>query len=325
MNTSDEVRYKVFLVGDEKQKKIIDLYKEFKENCVHHIYTEYSFVIYDKINQSYFAVRDTIGFKPLYYTTLNNIFYFSNNIGTLLQRSGIKKELNLQTMQSIVFHSTIPYNETMYKNIKRLPPGHYMYVFSDGECTIERYWKPEEIKINTKISEEDAKQKFLSILNESIFDRIDNFDTTGFELSGGLDSSTIVSWVKYKKPKERITAFSMNFKSMENCDETEYIDAMQEKYDISLKNLATDKMDYKNKYSLENNYKLNPHWPIFITYTMGFSIVEKARELGIKTILTGQGGDNVLAGNLYVLHEYFKHMQWVQLYKELKVFPHPKT
>jgi len=325
MTTSKEERYKVFLVDNDKQTNILKLYKKFKKNCVNYLYSEYSFVIHDKANQSYFAVRDTIGFKPLYYTISNNRFYFASDIGDIFKISGIKKEFNFFTMQSIIFHSTISYSETMYKNIKRVPPGHYMYVSNNGKCKIERYWKPEEIKINYMITEKEAKEQLLTLLDKAIFDRIDDISTTGFELSGGLDSSSIVSWVKHQKPQETLTAFSMNFKSMENCDESEYINAMQEKYDINLQNLATDKMDYKHKYSLENNYKLNPHWPIFITYTMGFSVVGKAKELGIKTILTGQGGDNVLAGNLYVLHEYFKHIKWVQLYKELKALPHPKN
>lgn len=325
MGSSKNEQYQVFLISDQIHKEIISLYEKFKKDLVHHIDDELSFVIYDKINQSYFAVRDIIGFKPLYYTFLDNNFYFSNDIGELFQRSGIKKEPHLQTMKSIVFHSTIAYEDTMYENINRLPPGHCMYISCDGKYTIERYWKPEEIKINYSMTEEEAKKKLLTLFDQAVFDRIKNLKNTGFELSGGLDSSSIVSWVKNKKPDNKITAFSMNFRSMKNCDETKYIRAIQEKYNIDLKNLATDQMDYKDKYSLENNYKLNPYWPIFITYTMGFSVIEKAKELRIKTVLSGQGGDNVLAGNLFVLDEYFKRMQWNQLYKELKALPHPKN
>ncbi len=209
----------------------------------------------------------------------------------------------------------------MYKHIKRLPPGHYMYVSSTGKCSIERYWKPEEIRINYKITKKEAKDKFLTLFNQAVFNRIDDLKTTGFELSGGLDSSSIVSWVKYKKPEDNITTFNMSFTSMKDCDESIYIDAMEKKYTLDMQRLSTDEMDYTSKYSLKNNYKINPYWPIFITYTMGFSVIEKAKELNIKTILTGQGGDHVMAGNLYVLHEYFRTFKWIQLYREIKVFP----
>lgn len=314
---------KVYFCSNEKD--ILKSYIRYKEGCIGHLSCEESFMIYDSKNQSYFAVRDIIGLTPLYYTFVNNLVYFEKDIELLLQKTGIKKEVDLQTMQSILHHSTIPYDKTMYKNIHRIPPGHYLKVLNDGEYTIVRYWEPEKIAIDYSITEVEAKKKFLTLFDKAIFNRIDDLDSTGFELSGGLDSSSIVSWVKYKKPNKKVTAFAMNFKSMEFCNESEYIDSMQKKYEIDLHNIATDEMDYKNEYSLENNYKLNPHWPIFITYTMGFSIVEKAKNTGKKIILTGQGGDNVLAGNLFVLHHFFKRMNWWKLYKEIKALPYPKN
>ncbi len=312
------------MIGSKKLN-IIDLYKRYKEKCVDYINIEFSFVIYDEKKESYFAARDVIGFKPLYYTVTNNQIFFSRDIETLFKESNVKKELNLETMSNIIDHRSIAHDATMYKNIKRLPAGHYMFVDKNAQCNIVRYWKPENIKIDKSIGKEEAKEKFSELFDKAIFDRIDDIKTTGFELSGGLDSSSIVSWVKHKKPQEKITALAMKFSSMKRCNEDKYLDAMTNKYDINLQNIATDKMDYKNEYSLENNYKLNPTWPIFITYTMGFSIIEKARELGVKTILTGQGGDHVLTGNLYVLQEYLRNFQWFQLYKELKVLPNSKT
>lgn len=319
-----EYHIHIFLLKDNNQNHIINLYKQFQEDCIQQLSGEESFVLYNDKTQSYFAVRDIIGLRPLYYTFVGKQFYFSNNIETLFRKSGISKKPNLKTMQNIVYHSTIAYDETMYQDIKRLPPGHYMTIDKTGKHTIKRYWKPEEIKINYKITEQEAKERFLMLLDQAIFDRIDDLATTGFELSGGLDSSSIVSWVKHRKPQENVTAFSMYFTSMEACDESEYIDAMEEKYQLNLQKLATDQMDYKSRYSLENNYRLNPCWPIFITYTMGFSVVERAKELKIKTILTGQGGDHILAGNLYVLDEYFRTFQWLQLYKEVRALPNWK-
>jgi asparagine synthase (glutamine-hydrolysing) len=300
-------------------------YIKHKEACVEHLSCEKSFVIYDYKNQSYFAVRDIIGLTPLYYTFVDNMVYFEKDIGLLFKKTGVKKEVDFQTMQFIINNSTIPYDKTMYKHIYRVPPGHYLKVLNDGEYTITRYWKPEEIKIDYTLTKDEAEKKFLTLFDQAIFDRIDNLDSTGFELSGGLDSSSIVSWVKYKNPHKKVTAFSMNFKSMKYCDESKYVDAMQKKYDIDLQIIPTDKMDYKNEYSLENNYKLNPYWPIFITYTMGFSIIEKAKITGKKTILTGQGGDNILAGNLFVLHHFFKRMNWWKVYKEIRALPYPKN
>jgi asparagine synthase (glutamine-hydrolysing) len=318
---SNTQQYKVYLAPKKNQLKIISLFKKFKENCVHHIDTEFPFVIYNENKKNYFAACDPIGIKPLYYCMIDSQFYFSKELKTLFQKTKLNKEVNVETLKNIINNSVVAYDQTMYKGIKRLPPGHYMYVTSTGQYLIERYWKPEEIKINYKITEDEAESIFRTLFNKAIFNRIDNLETTGFELSGGLDSSSIVSWIKYKKPEKKITTFSMNFTSLKDCDESDYIDAMDEQYSLNMQRLDTDKMDYNLKYSLENNYKLNPYWPIFITYTMGFSVLERAKELNVKTILTGQGGDHILAGNLYILHEYFRTFQWLQLYREMKYFP----
>ncbi len=315
----------IFLVKKNRLSHVLNLYNELHEEFIVHLNGEDSFVLFDEKEEVYYAVRDIVGLRPLYYTFKDGRFYFSNKIKTFFTKFAITKEPDLSTMYNIVHHSTIAYDATMYKNIKRVPPGHFMKVTKSGAYEIKRYWKPEEIRIDYQIGEQEAIDRFQELFDKAIFDRIDDFSTTGFELSGGLDSSSIVSWVRYMKPQQKLTVFSMNFTSMQACDESEYIDAMQKKYSLDIYRLDTDKMDYTSKYSLENNYKLNPYWPIFITYTMGFSILERAKELKIKTILTGQGGDHVMAGNLYVLHEYFKAFKWRQLYREIKALPHPKS
>lgn len=226
-------------------------------------------------------------------------------------------------MEAIVHHSTIPYTDTMFEGIKRLPPGHLMSITPDGRSTIERYWKPETIEIDYRISEAEAVTKFRQLFDQAISERIDDLGVTACELSGGLDSSSVLSWIKHQHPGNTITAFSMTFDSLEKCNETSYINLIKNQYDINLVKLSTDTLDYENRFNLEYNYKLNPHWPIFITYTMGFPLVETARAMGIKTVLTGQGGDHLMSGNFLCLNDYFKQFRWLELYTELSASKNP--
>jgi len=311
------------LIVGNKQSKLIALYSRYKYRCMEYMHTPDSFVIFDRKEETYFAVRDPLGVSPLYYTVLENKVYFSTTIQVLFQETNISKMANLKTMQNIIDYSTIAYDATMYMGIYRVPPGHYMVVSKEGKYSFTRYWKPENIEVDNTMTEEEASTKLRTLFNDAIFDCIDDIDTTGFELSGGLDSSSIVSWVKYHKPDSKATVLAMNFTGFEQCDERSYIDAVSQKYTLDIHHLPTGTMDYKEKYSLENNYKSHPHWPIFITYTMGFSVIEKAKILNLSTILTGQGGDHVFAGNPYVLYEYFKTLKWITLYREIKAVPQP--
>lgn len=312
------------IIGDE-QSECIALYSRYKHNCMAYIDTSDSFVIFDTKEEAYFAARDPLGLSPLYYTVVENKVYFSTTIQVLFDTTNISKTINLKTMQNIIDYSTIAYDETMYSGVHRVPPGHYMRVSKEGGYSFTRYWEPEKIKIDTSITEEEAISRLHTLLNDAIFDCIDDMDTTGFELSGGLDSSSIVSWVKHHKPENKVTALAMNFSGFKACDERSYIDEVSKKYPLDIHHLSTGTMDYKEKYSLENNYKQHPHWPIFITYTMGFSVIEKAQALNLRTVLTGQGGDHVFSGNPYVLYRYFKRLKWLRLYRELKVVPQPKS
>ena len=226
-------------------------------------------------------------------------------------------------MRSIVRHSTIPYTETMFEGIHRLAPGHHLRVDANRQPTIRRYWRPEKIKIDESLSEKEAQLKFQELLDLAVSSRLDRSGITGCELSGGLDSSSILSWLKYSRPSSAVTAFSMTFASLEECDESVYIDSVVDKYDVDHVRLPTDTLDYENKFDLEYNYRLNPYWPIFITYTMGFPLVEAARKRGIKVVLTGQGGDHLMSGSYHCLHDYFKSFRWISLYQELKASETP--
>ena len=311
------------LVSNKPSFDLINLYRKHKENCVFQIYTEFAFVIYDESDKSFFAARDPVGLKALYYVCLDGKYHFSSDIEELLSLAGLQKKANIAAMAGIVQHSSIAYTDTMYVGIKRLPPGHYMTISDAGECKIVRYWKPEKIQIDRHISRESAARKFKQLFDQAISDRIDDPASTACELSGGLDSSSIVSWIKHKQPELKLRCFAMTFDSLEECNETKYINEIDETLDIKLIKLQTDTLDYQHRFSLEANYEINPHWPIFITYTMGFPLVEKARQLGVKTILTGQGGDHVMAGNLYCFHDYLRQLRWKMLLQEFNALGRP--
>ncbi len=292
-------------------------------DCVHHFYSEFAFVLYDSEIESYFAARDIAGTRPLHYTIQNNQFYYSDDIGELLSQSGMKKEPDIDVVHMLIQHNTIPYSRTLYKDIKRLPPGHFMTVDKDMQVAIRRYWKPEDIQVSKSISEQEAKERFLEIFNASVLDRIDDLKTTSFDLSGGLDSSSVVSATKHLFPQERIQTVSKIYENMPSCDESEYIDSMLDKYDLESTKINLDKLDYKDKYTLKYRYDLEPYWPMLVTHTMGLYVAEKLQDMGIKRVITGQGGDQLMGGSAYSLNDYLKHFQWLQLYRELSTLKRP--
>lgn len=315
--------YIITVYAKENYAAVLEAYKRWKTECADHLYCEFSFVIYDSDTAQYFAARDAVGTRPLYYAIYNNIFYFSDDIGEIFSKSGMKKEPDLDNMRSMLAHTSLPYDATLYKKIKRLPPGHTLSVDKEMQIKIVRYWKPETIQINETINDAEVKERFLALYRQAIADRIDSFENTVFDLSGGLDSSSNTCLAKQIFTDKRIRSLSQNYSSLPLCDESEYIDAVLGKYDLDHIKVELDTLDYKEAYSLAYNYRLNPYWPILVTYTTTLHIAKILQANGITRLITGQGGDQLMGGSPYVLYDYFRRFEWRQLSKELKASQKP--
>ncbi|MEA3490679.1 MAG: asparagine synthase C-terminal domain-containing protein [Campylobacterota bacterium] len=130
-----------------------------------------------------------------------------------------------------------------------------------------------------------------------------------------FDSSSVCS-VAFGLTDGDIDAFSMRFGDYA-CDEGIFIDAVAEKLDIGPSEIEIDKVDYKNEYNMDFNYRINPHWSIFLTYTQLFPIAKAVKERGIKVVLTGQGGDHIMSGSRNMLIDYLDRHQWKKLFLEI--------
>ncbi|WP_345985235.1 asparagine synthase-related protein [Sulfurimonas sp. HSL-1656] len=285
-------------------------------SCLERMTGDFAFVLYDKSEERFFCARDSLGIKPLYYTLQDNHYHFSGDLELLFEKSGMKKNPNNRAIRSLLEHGVIDYMDTMYEGVFRLPPGCWM-VIEKNDKRITRYWHPETIAINYGITQYEAVERFRELFEQAIHSRIDDYETTAFELSGGLDSSAIVSSLCFRKKRQPLNIYSMRFGDL-SCDEGEYIDSMASKYDILPKFLHIDQTDYSKDYDMAFSYKVNPHWPLLVTFTLMFPAVHQMKCDGIATIITGQGGDHVMAGSPYTLTQLFKQMRFLRLAYELR-------
>ncbi len=274
-------------------------YKTWGEDLFNKINGDFAFAFYDEVKDVLVAVRDPLGIKALYYVVDNGQYYFSDNIDELFILSGIEKKPNLKSMRTLLQQIAVDYENTMYEGICRVPPGHYLKI-KKGEVSLIRYWYPEKIETDYNITLEEASLKFRELFDKAIVSRIGNDEKTAYELSGGLDSSSVVSLIKKKYPQKKVDTYSMCFNGLE-CDESEYIGSVEEKYGFNTTNVASENIDYEKQFDFTFNYRVNSHWPLTTTFTMIFPMVEQMQQEGKKIIITGQGGDHLLTGNCMVL------------------------
>ncbi len=225
-------------------------------------------------------------------------------------------------MSTVIYNlRTLNYQETMYEGIYRLPPGHFMTI-KDGQEGMERYWHPEKIEIDYTITEEEAAKKLKALLSKAVDKRIDTLEETAFEVSGGVDSSSVVSLLAQSASASTIDSYSMDFPSMP-CDESVYIDALLKKYPLHHQKIASGTLDYRKVYSLKYLYSMSPNWPITLTFAMLLPMFEQMKHEGKKVVISGQGGDHLFTGTPYVLYDLFRRFRFLTLYEELKDYKKP--
>lgn len=302
---------------------ILEKYEKYDTEIVNMLRGDFSFALYDQKKNIIFAARDPLGTKSLYYTKTESKYHFSFTINDLLSLSEVKKIPNLKSMATMLECQAVNNFETMYENIYRLPPGYSMTINIDsGNKTIERYWHPEKIEIDNDISEDEASRKVYELFYKAIYSRIDDLDETAFELSGGLDSSSVVAILTQKENASSISSYSMEFDNLD-CDESKYIDAILSKSPLNHQIFRTANINYKDKYSLNYLYTLSPDWPIVTTFAMSIPMVEQMVADGKKIILTGQGGDHLFTGTPYVMNSLLRRGKFISLAKELRYYKHP--
>ena len=296
-------------------------YRKYGREVIDKVEGEFSFALYDRNQDTYLAARDPLGIKPLYYTKTQSGYRFSMDIGELLALPSVKTKPRIESMRTMLECQAVEHHDTMYEGIHRLPPGCMLTIEKDRE-SIERYWFPEKIETNYSITEEEAAQKLKILFEKAIGKQIDTPEETAFELSGGLDSSSVISILCQKEEPSSIASYSMGFEGVD-CDELEYIDSVLQEYPLNHQTIPVADIDYANKYSLEYLYTLSPDWPIAFTFAMSIPMVEQMVKDGKKVIITGQGGDHLFTGTPYMMHTLLMRGKFVSLAKELKHYRHP--
>ncbi len=191
-----ELRYSLEAKGHKFYTKtdgevIVHLYEEYGEDCVKHLRGMFAFAVWDKKNRNLFLARDRIGIKPLYYTSVDGVLYFASELKALLEADVIKKEINHGAIHDFLTFLYIPAPSTIFKSVFKLPPGHTLR-FQDGSYSVQEYWDL-ELDISKEKDEIFYLDKIYDLLQEAVKLHLISDVPLGVFLSGGVDSSVLVS------------------------------------------------------------------------------------------------------------------------------------
>jgi asparagine synthase (glutamine-hydrolysing) len=200
---------------------LLKLYIREKENCLSRLNGFFSFCIYDKQEQTFFLARDRYGIKPLLYLFDEDKFIFASEMKTMMQY-GIEKPIDYPSLHTYLQLNYIPAPDTIFTNIKKLLPGHYLRIGKKSLYAGKYYdipYNSPAAESNT-INYESAKAKLMELMEASVKRRLIADVPLGAFLSGGLDSSIITALAARHKPD--LHTFSIGFRDEKFFDETSY-------------------------------------------------------------------------------------------------------
>lgn len=295
---------------------LLTAFKEWGPNCQHKFNGMWAFVIYNKKNKSLFISRDRYGIKPFYYTIQENKFYFASEIPAILEVMPHKAKANDQAIfDFLVFNRTDQSEDTFFENIYKLKHGHCIHIHATQEqekIKIEQWYN-----LRTELKEfVRSKEEYFSLFLEAVNLRMRSDVPVGVCLSGGLDSSSILSTLLKNKEHEDINTFSAIYNKGDKGDESEFIDL----YRSEVKNMLFTSPDAESLFSDLNNFVRAHGEPIPSTSAYAqFKVMQLAKGR-VTVTLDGQGADEQLAGYHYFFglyyKELFKKLKWITLVSE---------
>ncbi|MBF0444980.1 MAG: amidotransferase 1, exosortase A system-associated [Magnetococcales bacterium] len=277
---------------------LVHAWEEWGEGCVDRLRGMFSFAIWDQKREVLFLARDHLGIKPLHYAYLpNGWFLFASELKGLTAHPALDKTLDPRSIECYFALGYVPDPRTIYKNSYKLPPGHLLTVHRGrGECQPRAYW---DLTFNPKltISSQEASAALIERLRESINTQMISDVPIGSFLSGGIDSSAVTALMA-QLSADPITACTVSFDS-KSYDETPFAMEMGERYDL---NHIIEKAD-PNQYHLLDLIAYHHDEPFADNSALPTWIVCEMARKNVKVVLSGDGGDESLAG--YERYRFF--------------------
>ena len=269
---------------------ILHGYEEYGPDVLNRFRGMFGIAIWDLTNKELFIARDFFGIKPMYYTQVDNNLIFGSEIKCILTHPNVKKELNESALQNYLsFQYGVP-NDTFFKNIYCLQPGHYLK-FKDGKLEITRYWSP-DFKIDDSWEEDKLVEEIDKTFKNSVEAHKISDVEVGCFLSSGVDSSYVAT--QFKGQKSFTVGFNYN-----KYNEIDYAKELAEEIgqDHYFKRIEDD--EFWNIVPKVQYYMDQPHAD---PSCVALYYVCKIASEHVKVVLSGEGADE-LFGGYRIYHE----------------------
>jgi asparagine synthase (glutamine-hydrolysing) len=293
---------------------IMRAYLKWGETCPTYLQGDFAFAIWDAEHQALFCARDHFGVKPFYYHSADKRFAFASEIGPILELDDVGRRISEHQISGFLAGLPDDPQATPYAEIFRLPARHSMTV-TDRQVVLRRYW---QIEPSQRPPRRDTAEEFRHLFAQSVENRMRGTPAIGAMLSGGLDSSSIACVAALRtaaQHKPRLKTFSLTFDKGSSMDEKPFIDAVlgHQPLDATLIGVG----NYAPFAEFERILEEQEGTFLAPGLSLTRDIYRTAGAKGVKVLLDGHGGDEVVSQGHGHLHELANARRWLELWREL--------
>ncbi|WP_103027893.1 asparagine synthase (glutamine-hydrolyzing) [Salinibacter altiplanensis] len=307
---------------------ILGAYKKWGMDCPKKLLGAFAFAVWDGPRRRVFLARDHLGVKPLFYHyEAGKTLIIGSEIKTIKSaKKGLKKLNKKYVSQHLLLDVKAGLEDTIYDEIRSLGPSQIAYI--DEEIKEKKYYKFESTGNNTCKDEKEYFRKFKKVMKKSVKCRLRSKEKVSAHLSGGLDSSSIVS-LAYNLEKEGklgegtksvSNTFTRIHSGVPQCNEIGFVKNVVKKYKkerrhkfLDLKNIGIFS-DIKNIMWHLDSPQRGAHARSL------WSINKEMKKIGSRVLLSGFDGDTTISHGTGYFYELRNAGKWIKLLKEVTQF-----
>ena len=287
---------------------ILHGYEEYGKEILQKLRGMFAFVIWDKKEKKLFGARDIFGIKPFYYYKKGNQFMFGSEIKSFLSHPCFEKELDEEKIPEYLSYEYIPYENTIFKYVYKLPGAH-CFVYQNGKLEVERYYR-----IQYRIEEDKPLEYWEDAIAKEFTESVAMHQISDVEvgcfLSSGVDSSYVVKEIS--KGTKKVKTFSVGYEE-EKYSELPYAQDFSKV--VGVPNIS-------NKVSADDFFDAMPEIQYFMDEPLPnpseiplYFLAQNARKY-VKVVLSGEGADELFGG-------YPMYLQGGHFQRYTKKIPRP--
>jgi asparagine synthase (glutamine-hydrolysing) len=283
---------------------LVHLWEQHGSEMVHRLNGMFAFCVHDRSKRETFIARDRLGIKPLFYARDGDKLIFASEVAVLLRHDAVRGEVDSSALTELFCLQFVSGNGTVYRDIRKLPPGHAIHVH-DGKVEIRRWYEIPRPAPRHDVGLADRAEELRELVESSVrFRRISDVPLGTF-LSGGIDSS-IITGVLSGLVDHPVQSFSVGFEGAAAFDEREYARQASTHFGTEHHELLVSPVQIAEHLPRLIEHLAEPVMDPALIPT--YLLSEFARQ-NVTVVLTGEGADELFGG--YKRYLYQRRYGWL--------------